>query len=121
MFRGTRRYNKNPQRRKVPGTGAENRLARRTPINITVAEAGVGSAMLDVEFDGPWIYTGILPAWTATGGLTVLSAAVVGTNIFRVTWSANIVATNVITIPFEDPSIRNSAGGYVRTPTFEAT
>ena len=121
MFRGTKRYNKNPQRRKVPGVGAENKLASRTPIRISEFDAGVGSPQVDVVFDGPCFYTGILPGWTATGGLTVISAVQQAPDTIRFTWSANIVATNIVTIPFEDPSIRNSAGGYVRDITFEAT
>ncbi len=121
MFKQARRYNKNPQRRKVPGVGAENKLAGRTPIVIEEGNAGVGSPQVDFVFDGAVFYTGILPAWTVTGGITVISAVQQSPDTIRIEFSANVVATNIVTIPFEDPSIRNTAAGYVRNMTFELT
>lgn len=121
MFKQARRYNKNPQRRKVPGVGAENMLARRTPIGVdSVIFGGSPGSTCDVTFDGPAFWTGILPAWEGPTGQTVTGVSVVGGSVLRFSWSASITTADEITIPFEDPSVRNTAGGYVRPPVVVA-
>lgn len=115
MFRPTRRYNKNPARRKVPGVGAENRIGTRTPVVIGSANPLTApNVIVEVQFDEPCFYTGILPAWTGPAGQTVVSVTVIDALNIRVTFSATLTTADEITIPFEDPSVRNQSGGYVR-------
>lgn len=108
-----RRYNKTPQRRKIPGVGAQTFRGSRTPIGVvSISEA---MSVVTVTFDQPVQLGPVLPGWTATAGAaTVVSVAQFGVagNVFKVTFSE--APTGEIDIPFEDPGFRNSAGGYVR-------
>lgn len=104
-----KRYNKTPARRKIPGVGAETHRTVRTPINIVSCE---GTAeVVTVVFDQPVVLSG-LPGWTDNGGETVIAAEMTDATTCEMTFSATAVTP--LTIPFEDPGIRNSAGGYVR-------
>ena len=120
MFKQRKHYNKTPSRRKVPGTGAQTIRVRRTPIEIvSLTHNAIVTTHTAVVFDQPVIYTGILPGWTK-GGTTVIGVIQIDAVTFTLTWSALIVATDVIDIPFEDPAFRNNAGGYVHTSSVEA-
>lgn len=104
-----RRYNKTPQRRKIPGVGAQVQRGHRTPINIVSCEGTL--AVVTVVFDQPVVLHG-LPGWTDNGGETVIAAEMTDAVTCQMTFSATAVTP--LTIPFEDPGIRNSVGGYVR-------
>lgn len=122
MFRPTRRYNKNPARRKVPGVGAENRIGTRSFIVLVTADAGLASPDVLMTFDHAVFYTGILPGWTVVaGGQTVIAAEQQSPTTVLFTFSADVAAAALLSIPFEDPSIRDSAGGYVRTQNLTTT
>ena len=104
-----KRYNKTPQRRKIPGVGAETERTRRTPINI---DSAVGAlAVLTVVFDQPVVLKG-LPGWVGAGSEVVISAVMLDAVTCEMTFGATV--TSPVSIPFEDPGIRNTAGGYVR-------
>lgn len=109
MFKQRKHYNKTPMRRKIPGVGAETYRGTRTPIGIVGAD-GVAE-VVTVQFDQPVILKG-LPGWTDNGSETVIAAVATGPDTIELTFSGS--ATTPLTIPFEDPGIRNSAGGYVR-------
>ena len=109
MFKQRRHYNKTPSRRKVPGVGAENERGRRTPIGIVSASHALG--VLTVTFDQPVILKG-LPGWTDNGGHVITAAVMTSATVGSFTFDGTVATP--LTIPFEDPGIRNSAGGYVR-------
>ena len=96
-------HDKNVAERKAP--------KKATPIRITgVTVAGQAAT---VVFDQTVTLTG-LPGW----GIDILGADVVDAqrtqpNTVVLTFSNSIVGAAQLTIPFEDPAIRNQFGGYV--------
>lgn len=111
-----KRYANTVNRRKAAaGVGASNRIGSRTPIAITAVADG--SATTAVTFDQAVILKGV-PGWTDASSptITVTSAALTGPAEVTLIWNA--APTVAINIPFEDPGIRNSAGGYIRDSGF---
>ncbi len=107
-----KRYANTAARRKtIAGVGAANQRGRRTPILIT--DFADGSATTLVTFDQAVILDG-LPGWTDTSSptITVNAATQPAPNQVQLVWNA--APTVAISIPFEDPAIRNNVGGYVR-------
>lgn len=117
-----RRYNKTPQRRKIPGVGAQTYRGTRVNCQITSAilESSPGNTV-DITFNKPMVFTGILPGWTAGGG-TVLSVAAASDDptTATVTFSDPLTTPANILIPFEDPSYRDNTGGYLQSGTVVA-
>lgn len=111
-----RRYNKTPSRRKVQGVGAQTLRGRRTPIKPTF---GIPSTThVQVTFDQPVIYTGILPGWVGPTGQTVVSLVIDDPLNVTLAFSSAVAGGTDVTIPFEDPAFRNNAGGYVLAGDF---
>lgn len=113
-----RRYNKNPQRRKIPGVGAEATRPRRTPIIPTIPPRAT-SAVVIVTFNVPVIVKG-LPGWTGPTAQHVISVVQNSPTQLTLTFSASIITETLITIPFEDPAIRHMAGGFVQPGQYES-
>lgn len=110
------RYNKNPARRKVPGVGGET--YRGTRVNFTAVFDGAAlSADVTVTFSKPVIYGGILPGWTGGGAQTVTGVTQTSATVWVVQFSAAMGAGVPLTVPFEDPSFRDSSGGYLQPGT----
>lgn len=111
-----KRYPNSAARRKtIAGLGAANMRGCRTPI--TVTDVADGSATTLVTFDQAVSLTGI-PGWTdaSTPTIKVNSATQTAPDEVEMIWNA--APTVKINIPFEDPSIRNNVGGYVRNSDF---
>jgi hypothetical protein len=111
-----KRYANTAARRKATsGVGAANQRGRRTPIAITAAIDG--SATVTVTFDQAVILDGT-PGWTdtSTPTITVNSATQSAPNEIVTIWNA--APTVAISIPFEDPAVRNNVGGYIRDSGF---
>jgi hypothetical protein len=123
MFRGTRRYNKNPQRRKVPGTGAENKLASRTPIQLLSAAADVPTNSVELGFDQNVFIADpqAFAQWVGMEGRTITDVTQVNGSTYNITFSTSVAVGVVLGIPFESPAVRNAAGGYIRTESFTTT
>jgi len=118
-FVKSRHYNKNPQRRKIPGVGAEERRTRHRPLTITSITANIiDPTRPTVLFAEVPIVSGVVPGWTM-GAETAIAVERVTDTQWRVVFSGAIVATDEIVIPFEDLAFRNSAGGYVNQQTIE--
>lgn len=118
--RVNRRYNKNPSRRKIAGVGGETFRGRRTQIGVvSITHNAIITTHTEVVFDQPVQYTGVLPGWTK-GATTVLAVTQTDAVTWTFTWSALIVATDIIVVPFEDPSFRNMNAGYVAQGSYEA-
>jgi len=110
MIRGKNtRYKNSTNRRRGDGVVAT--------AQITVNAFADGSATTTVDFDQAVFLSGI-PAWTdvSTPTITVNSATQTGTDQITMIWNA--APTVAVAIPFQDPAIRNAAGGYVRDSTF---
>jgi hypothetical protein len=47
-----------------------------------------------------------------------VSAAMTSPTQVAITYSASVAAATAVNIPYEEPSVRNSSGGFVSTSTF---
>jgi len=88
-----------------------NRPRPVSPIYITNV-LGAGS-VLTLTFDQPVSLSGVPKFATDLAGPVAVSAAKTGADTVAITMSASIVGSSFVKIPFRDPAIRNSSGGYV--------
>ncbi len=109
MNRQQRRYNLTPQRRKIPGVGAEATRPRRTPILVNSFSHSTITGT--VTFNQAVVLSGI-PNWPDNSGHLPISAVMASPTVMTVVYDGSIATP--VTIPFEDPAIRNNAGGFVR-------
>ena len=60
-----------------------------------------------------------VPAYTTDiVGATALSAVLTAPNVVAITFSASVAAATALNVPYEEPAVRNSSGGFVSTSTF---
>jgi hypothetical protein len=110
--RPKRRYNKGPIRRKATtSSGAANRTGQRTPITFTMGSSTTTTNT--VTFDQPVSLKGI-PGYFDTSSPTIVVNGAVALNATQVALTWNATPSAAISVPFEDPAVRNSAGGYVQ-------
>lgn len=93
-----------------------NRPQPAAPINITAAAAA--GSVLTLTFDQPVSLNGTPGFTTDVAGADPISAAQTAPNVVEITFDAAIAAATAINIPFRDPAIRNSSGGFVVSNTF---
>jgi hypothetical protein len=85
---------------------------------ITVTSAGAVGAVLTIGFDQPVTLNGVPTYTTDVVGATGSSAVMTGMNTVAITFSSTIAAATEVRIPYEEPAVRNSSGGFVSTSTF---
>ena len=102
--------------RRPPKAGSANLQRRSTPIAVTAASAT--GAVLTVTFDQPIALNGTPAYTTDVVGATALSAVMTGTSTIAITFSATVATASEVRIPYEEPAVRNSSGGFVSTSTF---
>jgi hypothetical protein len=88
---------------------AANQPQQASPIYISEASATL--AVLKLTFDQPVSLNGI-PAYLA-GSAHAIEAEQTAPNIVEITFSTDISADTFFTVPYRDPAIRSSSGGYV--------
>jgi hypothetical protein len=93
-----------------------NNPPRTVAIKATSATA-LGS-VLTIGFDQPISLNGVPAYTTDVVGATALSAVMVGAQTIAITFSATIATASEVRIPYEEPAVRNSSGGFVSTSTF---
>ena len=108
-----RRYPNVGTRRKVGLIGQAAQLPRRTPITISNCVPGASTV---VTFDQGGLVLDGIPQWPQNTGAMPTAAALTGPNELTLTYAAP--APTSITVPFEEPAVRNGAGGYVLPGTF---
>ena len=109
-----KRYANTAARRKtVAGVGAANRLGSRTPLVPTVTDNATTS--VTITFNEQVVIHDV-PAYTG-GADSITCTAAEQTSPGEVVLTFNHTATG-LTVPFEDPAIRNMAGGYVQPGTY---
>jgi len=96
------------KRRAFLGPSDSNRLTRRTPIAV-LNSIWDGNAVV-LTFDQPVVFKGI-PAWYDANGLFASGGLIVSPGVVRLVFPS--APQSPLTVPFEDPAIRNSVGGYV--------
>src|SRR5688572_30369978 len=114
VFRRQLKHRPNRKRNSIP-----NRPQPTVPIGIVSATKNV--AVLTVVFNQPVLLKGIPQITTNLAGVNPISAAITAPNTLTVTFSATIATATTMNIPYEEPAIRNSSGGFVAASTFPIT
>ena len=84
---------------------------KATPIRIT--SAAVVTTTATIELDQPVVLKGIPQYRFTDGGPVPTAASLTSPTTLVLTWAADPGDPTEILIPFEDPAIRNSVGGFV--------
>lgn len=106
-----RRPGKHRRNRRM--SGQATRPQRPTPIGIvSVKTAGDN---LTIEFDQPVSLKGV-PQFVKAGGFLPTGASLTAPTTLLLTYTGGGAFPTGITIPYEDPAVRNSSGGFV-TPS----
>lgn len=101
----------------APKTRRERaKTTQQTPVKIVSASAA--TTVLTVTFDQPVILKGIPEYSVDVVGATPTGAALTAPTTLALTFSASIAAATEMTIPFQDPGIRNAVGGFVANSSF---
>jgi hypothetical protein len=102
--------------RRTSAKSSVNRPQPTTPIVITSCTKA--AEVLTIVFNQAVTLDGV-PAYTTNlAGITAISAALTAPNTIEVTFSATVATATTLTIPYEEPAVRNSSGGFVSTSTF---
>src|SRR5688500_5265217 len=102
--------------RRTSAKNSVNRPQPTTPIVITGCTKSV--AVLTIVFNQAVTLDGV-PAYTTNlADITAISAALTAPNTIQVTFSATVATATTLNIPYEEPAVRNSSGGFVSTSTF---
>ena len=97
-----------PHRRRVRASGAD---VRPTPVNVFSVAAG--GPFLTVTFDQSVILRGV-PQWGfGPAGELPTAASLASPAVMRLTYSGSVESGESPAVPFEDPAVRNSRGGFV--------
>ena len=110
---GRRRGPNRPSRRRNPAATVPQPTA---PIAVTAASA-LGS-VLTVTFDQPVALNGTPAYTTDVAGAEAVSAALTSPTTVAITFDASVASATEISIPYEEPAVRNASGGFVSTSTF---
>ena len=83
------------------------------PIRIeSVAFAGL---VATVVFDQAVALNGVPQYATDLAGVTPVSAALTSPTTVAITYSATVATAGRLDVPYEEPAVRNSSGGFVST------
>ncbi|MGI9014188.1 MAG: hypothetical protein ACR2GY_08060 [Phycisphaerales bacterium] len=91
----------------------EERSVYSRPTPIGVASWSVSGTDLTLTFNQPIILKGVSACTTDIAGALPVSATATGPLTVVVTFDADISLATRVNIPFEDPSVRNSRGGFI--------
>ena len=109
--------NRTRSRRSVRRCVAAAGVARPvTPIQIT--SVGASASQVTITFDQPVSCSGV-PQYTVDVSNThPVSASLVNPTTLQITYNATVATATLLTVPFEEPCVRNASGGFVATSTF---
>ena len=82
-----------------------------TPIGIVSATPGL--SLLTIVFDQPVQLKGIPQYTTSVAGAVPVSAELTSPTTLAVTFDADISLATAVNVPYEEPAVRNSSGGFV--------
>ena len=90
-----------------------NAPQKTNPIRIdSVSFAGL---VATVVFDQPVALNGVPQYATDIAGVTPVSAALTSPTTVAITYSATVATAGRLDVPYEEPAVRNSSGGFVST------
>lgn len=107
-----KRYPNTVSRRKLPSIGTQTQRPSQTPVRIVDVTLGTTTV---VEFDQAGLVVFGIPQYASQLGALPTACVVTAPNEVSLTYA---VAPTSITVPFEDPAVRNGGGGYVQPGTF---
>jgi hypothetical protein len=116
----------------VPGTIGRPRSSRpdkreplanrpRKTVPITTVSGVKAGSVITVTFNQPVALKGVPQYTTDVAGITVVTAVLTSPTVLTLTFSAAIAAATELRIPYEEPAIRNSSGGFVADSTVKLT
>jgi hypothetical protein len=98
---------------------------RRNPVGvpqptagITIVSASAAGSVATIGFNQVVILCGTPNYTTDLEGVTAVSAVQTNPTTIAITFSGAITSATAINIPYEDPAVRNTSGGFVSTSTF---
>ena len=99
---------------------SNHRVKNSRPTPIRIVQASAAGTVLTLTFDQPvsWMRELVPQYTTDVVGANPESAQLTTPTTLELTFSASIAAATVVTIPFEEPAIRNAVGGFVADSTF---
>jgi hypothetical protein len=95
---------------------AVNKPQPTTPIEVTSVTA-VGNT-LTVAFNQMVSLKGVPQYAVDVANATPVSASMTMMNTVAIVYNVAIAAANEVTVPYEEPAIRNASGGFVCTNSF---
>ena len=104
-----------------------SKTVRRRPLTVTnsqptasiaVTAAVAATTVVTVTFDQPITLSGVPQYTTDVAGANPISAVRTSPTQIAITFSASVAAATELNIPYEEPAVRNSSGGFVSTSTF---
>jgi hypothetical protein len=95
-----------------------SKLRQATPVRISSVTKA--AAVMTIVFNQPVVLKGIPQYTTNLAGVTSIAASMTNPTTLSLTFSATVATATTLSIPFEDPSIRNAVGGFVADSTFPA-
>lgn len=108
-----RRYPNVATRRKVGLLGQSAQLPRRSPITILTLTPGASTV---VTFDQAIPVLNGIPQWPQNTGAMPTAAELTAPDELTLTYAAPVPTS--VTVPFEEPAVRNGSGGFVSPGTF---
>jgi hypothetical protein len=96
-----------------------NKPRPTTPINILGASKA--GSVITITFNQPVALKGVPQYDANVVGVEPLSATMTSPTVMALTYSAAVTAVTLLTIPYEEPAVRNSSGGFVANSTFPIT
>ncbi len=104
-----------------------NRASRRRNPTVTVPQptaaikvtaATAATTVLTVTFDQPVALNGTPKYTTDVAGAVAVSAVQTSPTTVAITFDAAVATATELSIPYEEPAVRNASGGFVSTSTF---
>ena len=85
---------------------------------IKVASANAATTVVTVTFDQVVFLKGVPNYSTDVLGADAVSAVMTSPTTIAITFDSSVAAATELNIPYEEPAVRNSSGGFVSTSTF---
>lgn len=102
------------------GTRTKNQPANRPQptIPITIESIEADGAVLMIEFNKSVALDGVPQYTTDVEGAVPIDAVLVTPTKLALTYSESVAAATELNVPYEEPGIRDSSGGYVFPSAF---
>lgn len=103
-----------PNRRSRRRNNEVNRPQPTVAITIgSVISPIMGSPILNIAFSQPVTLKGIPQYTTDIAGAVPIAASMTNPTTLQLTFDQDVSAATVLNVPYEEPAVRNSSGGFV--------